>query len=739
MTDNLKQMPGLPNYYLTSEGNAVKQEPSWWDKVKSYGKAALDVINEEAPYFIPGISTYKFAEDAGNNFNTAIQQVKDGDYNAIASTATGLGNTLMGVVSLAPFIGGGVKVATKLANNFNRAQKAARTQIVAKAFDNQVKSTIPKITVPEVNPIIYTPSTNTSKTSLAFLERPSKLTLREKIGAPKGTKVYTPEENVAFRQQINDFAQKYGYEPIGQETTDPEVLERYARSLIKRHNTFYRGVSLPQKGTKQWAQLENALGKNFTEQQALKYMATNPPGGGAGEVYLSPFSNTAGFYGNQVEVTRPFKLGTDRTKWFEEGDFSLVDNQGHRDLKFYKDFKGLTDPWNSGYLGKAKVSNLSKEDAQSLYKLSDYVSSSENIPNEVTARNQQLIPQRITYLTKPGSKDWATPDITFTGSKKVADTPWQFTDISDINPYENLNFYRLIEGLPIIKDGKVLLGKEGQGFVNFTTDVPFRLHRKYRHVPGGELMIINGGNLQGKTPISIEPMDSFFLNDIQLNPNQITIATGNKDLLKQGKELGFNMVTSKKLQENYPTKQIQIGKFTKTGFGNREGAREYKHLLDEFVTKTFGRPALSDYQILENKTGLKAGVEKYTNQLDEISKLNSIFETTPAQQLPTYSVYTLPNKRELGVMNIMYPSYRDQLNFKNVFYDPVTHIESDLAKKLGVSQHPKNSEELVKAFKDYIKINSIKPLSTGGTLYPFSFSKIPYIKTPVVRYEDGEN
>jgi hypothetical protein len=27
--------------------------------------------------------------------------------------------------------------------------------------------------------------------------------------------------------------------------------------------------------------------------------------------------------------------------------------------------------------------------------------------------------------------------------------------------------------------------------------------------------------------------------------------------------------------------------------------------------------------------------------------------------------------------------------------------------------------------------------STGGPLYPFSFEKNPYVKTPVVRYEEG--
>lgn len=92
--------------------------------------------------------------------------------------------------------------------------------------------------------ITYTPKTNSEKTYLGLLEKPSKLTKAERLGIPKGGKVpYTTEENLAFRNQINEFAKKYGYNTIGDEVTDPEVLEKYARALIKQHNTFYRGIS----------------------------------------------------------------------------------------------------------------------------------------------------------------------------------------------------------------------------------------------------------------------------------------------------------------------------------------------------------------------------------------------------------------------------------------------------------------------------------------------------------------
>jgi hypothetical protein len=124
--------------------------------------------------------------------------------------------------------------------------------------------------------------------------KPSKLTEAERLGIPKGGKVpYTPEENTAFRNQINEFAEKYGYNTIGDEVTDPEVLEKYARALIKQHNTFYRGISYAP-----------------DDITAMKW-ASQPHHNA--EMYITPYSNVASGYGDPVEVLRPYKLGSDRT------------------------------------------------------------------------------------------------------------------------------------------------------------------------------------------------------------------------------------------------------------------------------------------------------------------------------------------------------------------------------------------------------------------------------------------
>lgn len=164
------------------------------------------------------------------------------DYKKDPSVENGIGLGLS-------FIGdiGGIGGLTSVLKSA-KAPKALKTvkinNIAKEIAETNTTKTAAKNTIVIEHPI--TDYNKTTKTAL-YGERPSKLTIREKLGVPKGTKVYTPEENVAFRQQINDFATKYGYEPIGTEVTDQEMLERYAKSLIKRHNTFYRGVNMPKK------------------------------------------------------------------------------------------------------------------------------------------------------------------------------------------------------------------------------------------------------------------------------------------------------------------------------------------------------------------------------------------------------------------------------------------------------------------------------------------------------------
>lgn len=203
------------------------------------------------------------------------------------------------------------------------------------------------------NTISYQQAFRPSAKTILFGERPSTLTRAERLGIPKGERIpYTEQENIAFRKQINDFANKYGYEPIGEEVIDPEVLERYARSLIKRHNTFYRGTNIPKKGTEEYNYLIKQMGKsNPSEQEMYNYMSTHREG----ELYISPYRNISRDYGTSTEILRPYKLGSDRTKWFDEGNFTIYANGSNRTFENMEGFSGITSPWVSTDKGLGQI------------------------------------------------------------------------------------------------------------------------------------------------------------------------------------------------------------------------------------------------------------------------------------------------------------------------------------------------------------------------------------------------
>ena len=190
--------------------------------------------------------------------------------------------------------------------------------------------------------------TSSSLTGREFwIERPAaKISEAERLGIPKGETVpYTRDENIAFRNQINEFANKYGYEPIGEEVTDPEVLERYARSMISKHNSFYRGIHMPY-NEDDIAIIHKVLGASPTKEQVLQYVATHPRSK-QDPMFISPRSN-AGIYGANGKIaiiSRPYKLGPDRTKWFTEGDYPIYQAPGLKQYQLPENV--IADPWTT--------------------------------------------------------------------------------------------------------------------------------------------------------------------------------------------------------------------------------------------------------------------------------------------------------------------------------------------------------------------------------------------------------
>lgn len=299
------------------------------------------------------------------------------------------------------------------------------------------------------------PQTIPTKTSLAFFERqPSKISEAERLGIPKGIKYYTQEENLAFRDQINNFAKKYGYEPIGDEVTDPEVLERYARSLIKRHNTFYRGVEL------------NPKEPNLS----LEHMATHAPGGGAGELYITPYQSVAAMYGEPVEILRPYKLGADRTRWFDEGDFQIYTAGGRRDMHLWEDKKGIAAPWLRSEEFAGKTSWAYKP----------------HVETELTGRNQQFIPMSVQYRH---NGVYSQP-VYRVGSLAVPNTPFYKSGGSIHIKKKNRGKFTDYCGGKVteecIRKGKNSSNPTTRKRANFAANA-----RKWKHEEGGKINYLN--------------------------------------------------------------------------------------------------------------------------------------------------------------------------------------------------------------------------------------------------------
>lgn len=291
--------------------------------------------------------------------------------------------------------------------------------------------------------------------------------------------------------------------------------------------------------------------------------------------------------------------------------------------------------------------------------------------------------QPLMYTDKDGN----TKEMLVTGFRK-------HPRITLENPYGNLKFIRNLSGMPTMNGGRVQLGKSENGLVNLTSDLPFRLHKQYSSAPGSEYLIIDPRALRGQTPLSIEPMDTFFPNNeaLSVDPKYVGIISGNPEVLEQAGNAGLQTYTNDKLKELWKAMQpTQVTRLSK-GPMSSDYAPRYRQAIDEFLTKNIGRPSLDDYRSLEQMTGLKAGIEQYTDQLNRRKQIidfaydrNNFNVKTPEEWA---NIFKYPNHRTEGIMDLIYPSVRSPLDYKEVFYDPTPHVEWDLMQKYGLSSHP---------------------------------------------------
>ena len=140
--------------------------------------------------------------------------------------------------------------------------------------------------------------------------------------------------------------------------------------------------------------------------------------------------------------------------------------------------------------------------------------------------------------------------------------------INNVNDYFRYrNYPDVIRAQPAMANGKPTLSVNREGFVegltggksgnnlffNTTTDQKVTSHgpNNWRH---DDVFVINPKSLKGSKILTADPTDQIFISEsipVNIKPKDITVITGNRDAVRQYKEMGFNVRTSDELKKIY--------------------------------------------------------------------------------------------------------------------------------------------------------------------------------------------
>ena len=231
--------------------------------------------------------------------------------------------------------------------------------------------------------------------------------------------------------------------------------------------------------------------------------------------------------------------------------------------------------------------------------------------------------------------------------------------------YGNIRFIRNLNVVPDVEDGFALLAPKENNLLNVTTDIPFRTHGHYKNRPH-HYIYFRPEALSGHAPMSIKPMDTFFINNnIKVRPDQITFVSGDINALRVARQRGFRVKSSPELIKAHNTEILEQNsiKNAKSIFGKlSKGAADLRtEAIDNYFTK-LGRPTFDDYIKLQNKTGLSA----------DVVPIQNVTSTAPF--------------------------------YKHVYFEKIPDIESALMKKVGYPQHPReiNMNEFINNTKYFL-------------------------------------
>ena len=169
----------------------------------------------------------------------------------------------------------------------------------------------------------------------------------------------------SFLKKANEFADTYGYPKFYMDKSDN--LENQVKAMLQRHNTFARGVHIPD--AEEQKQIKSIIGENATIDDMLQYVSTH----GRLEdprkrIFISGSSNALAYSGfpnngRTALIQREYKLGPDRNKWFDEADFKIYSQLESDNINT----PHIRAPWAQG---KSEVpeTELSSENGELLFK-----------------------------------------------------------------------------------------------------------------------------------------------------------------------------------------------------------------------------------------------------------------------------------------------------------------------------------------------------------------------------------
>jgi hypothetical protein len=224
------------------------------------------------------------------------------------------------------------------------------------------------------------------------------------------------------------------------------------------------------------------------------------------------------------------------------------------------------------------------------------------------------------------------------------------------------------EDMSITNDGKLIIssGRKGDGhdgIVNFATSEPARSHRKHRMLSSIDDYIINPKAIGTQNFKSIQPSDTFFeTGELAIDPKNITLISGNTDVLNKAKSMGIKTLSSPRLRklkaDTAPISEGSTGLLARFDISRPGNDGEIGAEIQRLASMR-GTPTMKDYAYFEGKTGLNSGVIPKTN-------------------------YNLENASTIlgrwgGVRRIPI--------FNNVVYDPATNIEA-IYRKAKIGERP---------------------------------------------------